>query len=156
MEVSATFVAKMTFRVLGGATLKALFCSAGVRRAYNGHTSSCSGDYQHQTCAHTPNSTDLGLFGFYTRQVQLKLALYAFDIVLTSEEDEYVTWRKEVMYLEDGFDRSFDIVLCGCIEVFDIDFVRSAFYVEYFGTIGSRQHLVSAFLLGSTTYHRNR
>lgn len=41
IEVSATFVARITFRVFGGAILKALFCSDGVRRAYNGHTSIC-------------------------------------------------------------------------------------------------------------------
>lgn len=33
IEVSATFVAKMTLRVFGGGMLKALFCSAGVSRA---------------------------------------------------------------------------------------------------------------------------
>lgn len=40
IEVSATFVARMTLRVLGGAMLNALFCSEGVRRAYRGQTNS--------------------------------------------------------------------------------------------------------------------
>lgn len=33
IDVSATFVARMTFRVFGGAMLNALFCSEGVKRA---------------------------------------------------------------------------------------------------------------------------
>jgi hypothetical protein len=47
MDVSATFVAKMTLRVFGGAMLKALFCSEGVRRAYSGQTSICETDNQY-------------------------------------------------------------------------------------------------------------
>ena len=106
-----------------------------------------------------PKVADLGLFRIDARHVQLELALYAFDIVLTGEEDEDVAWRKEVMYLEDGFDRSFDIVLRGCIEVFDVDSMRPAFYIEDFGTVGPRQlwsALISTLQLGLFTYHRTR